>query len=174
METMQAIKLRKSVRGFTDAAVSEEQIEQILAAASEAPVGMGKFEAMGLTVVRDRSLLDKVSEVATHGTSRAGADIYYGAPVVILITSAPGPSEAIAALNAGAIAQTILLATTDLGLDSVLVFGSVPVFAGSPELATEAKIPQGQQVVFSVAIGHGTPEATKAPKRSRVIQANHV
>jgi nitroreductase len=174
METLQAIKLRKSVRAFTDAPIPDGQLAQIVAAANESPVGMGQFEAVGLVVVRDRAVLDRISAAATDGTAREGDDIFYGAPTVILITAARQAAEPIAFLNAGVFAENILLAATDLGLGSVLIFGSVAAFTGTPDLLGADAIPESHRVVASVALGYATDQAAAGPKKPREVRVAYV
>jgi hypothetical protein len=115
METLQTIKVRKSVRGFKPEQVSEEALTRTVSAANEAPVGMADFGSMHLTVVLNRIFLDAISKAATKGTPREDADIFYGAPTVILVASAPQPASGMDYANAGTVIENMLLAATDLG-----------------------------------------------------------
>jgi nitroreductase len=171
METLQAIKARKSVRGFEPRPVPEDVLKSILEAANEAPVGMAAFDTIQLTVIQDRELLQRISD-ATPSPPRGGTDLYYGAPAVIVISSAEQPAPGLAYANAGDIVENILLAATDLGIDSVYVFGSVIGFANDPTLLAQAGIPADFTVVSSVALGFGTPEAKATPKPTRTIKVN--
>ena len=43
MELKEVMNIRKSVRSYTGAQISEKQLNAVLTAAYEAPVGMGKY-----------------------------------------------------------------------------------------------------------------------------------
>lgn len=51
MNTMETICSRKSVRTYTGEQITEEQLNTILKAANAAPVGMGQYEGVHLTVI---------------------------------------------------------------------------------------------------------------------------
>jgi nitroreductase len=169
VETLQAIAARKSVRGFTAEKITDRELDIILKAGNAAPVGMGAFNSMAFNVIQDRDLLDRISEAAVKGTPRENTDIYYGASTVIIISSAKQPFEALAYANAGCIVQNLLLAATDIGVDSVYVFGTNQGFAQNPALLKEANIPDGFTPVSSVVLGHATEEQAATPKTEREI-----
>jgi nitroreductase len=174
METLQAIRQRKSTRGFTDVPVSEESIRTLVEAANASPVGMGLFDSIHIAVVRDRDLLDRISQAAVKGTEREGGDIYYGAGAVFVVSSAKQPLEALAYASASCIVQNILLAATDIGLGSVYIFGTAAGFANAPELIGEAGIPDGYAPVASAAVGYPTDEQASLPKRERSVAVGYI
>ena len=57
MSGMDSIFLRKSVRSYTGEPPTPEELDQILRACYAAPVGMGRFDSLHITVVRDRDYL---------------------------------------------------------------------------------------------------------------------
>jgi nitroreductase len=172
METLKAIEARKSTRGFKPDQIPDAALDTILKAGVQAPVGMGNFSSIHFTVIQDAAFLKKVSDAATKGTEREGKDIYYGAPTVIVISSAQQPVPELTFANAGAIVANLLLAATDIGIDNVYIFGSVGGFKNDPGLAAEAGIPEGYTPVSSVALGYATEEAAAAPKAPRDIPVN--
>jgi nitroreductase len=70
--------------------------------------------------------------------------------------------------------QNFLLAATDLGIDSVYIFGVISVPPTETELLKELGIPEGFKPVSSVALGYATEEAAAAPKVPRNIPVNRV
>jgi nitroreductase len=166
METMKAIAKRHSTRGFKPEQIPAAALGAILDAGCAAPVGMKAYDSMHLTVVQDRALLEKISAAAVKGSPREGTDIYYGAPAVIIISSRPQPMPGIDYANAGCIAENMLLAATDSGIDSVYVFGTVAGFKNDANLALEAEIPDSYAPVASVALGY----AAEAPAEERDLQ----
>jgi nitroreductase len=169
METLKAIEARKSTRGFKPEQIPDAALEAVLAAGTQAPVGMAAFDSIHFTVIQDAALLKKISDAATKNTEREGQDIYYGAPTVIVVSSKEQPIPELAFANAGTIVENFLLAATDLGINSVYVFGSMMGFRNDPGLAAEAGIPEGYKPVSSAALGYATEEMAAAPKVTRDI-----
>ena len=172
METLKAIEARKSVRGFTSEKITDEELNIILKAGNAAPIGMGRFDDIAFNVIEDRQLLDKISAAAVKGTEREGKDIYYGAQTVVVVSSLPQASDALTYANGGTILENFLLAATDIGVDSVFIFGTVRGFDNEPGLLKEAGIPEGHKIISSAALGHGMPEAAGVPKKERNITIN--
>nr|WP_302708394.1 hypothetical protein [uncultured Dialister sp.] len=61
MEFDTVLSLRKSVRSYTDAPVSEKEIEALIHAAKESSVGHHNDKGYALVVVRDPSVLKRIS-----------------------------------------------------------------------------------------------------------------
>jgi nitroreductase len=174
METLKAIELRKSTRDFKPDPVPERDIDVLLKAANEAPVGMAAFDTVCLTVIQDRELMGRISKAATDGTEREGSDIYYGAPTLIVISALKSSPPMLQFANAACIVENLLLAATDLGLGNVYVFGTVEGFRKDESLLTAAEIPEGFAPASSVAIGYPTAQAEATPKAPRNIKINRV
>jgi nitroreductase len=173
-ETLAIIEKRKSTRGFKPDQISAAAVDTILKAGNEAPIGTGAFDTIHFTVVQNAELIKKISVAATRGTPRAGSDIFYGAPTVIIVSAAAQPVPGLDLADAGAIVQNFLLAATDLGIDSVYIFGVISVPPTETELLKELGIPEGFKPVSSVALGFATEEAAAAPKVPRNIPVNRV
>ena len=104
MDFFKLLTYRKSTRQFTDAQISADDLQQILFAANAAPVGSNKYKDVHLTIVRNRGVLDKLSEAALKRfedketmrkivgdipgpeTRRTVTDPFYAAPLVIFIS----------------------------------------------------------------------------------------
>lgn len=62
METLSAIQNRYSCRSFNSDQISDEKLEAILKAGMSAPVGMGAYNSMHLTVIKDKDLITKIGD----------------------------------------------------------------------------------------------------------------
>ncbi len=111
---MNAIFTRRSVRSFTDEPVSDEQIEQLLKAAMQAPSARNQ-QCWEFIVVSKKDDIMKLTE--TH----SGGKALTKAPVVIIVLgnkdrmNTPDRWEQ----DLGAATQNILLQATELGLGTV-------------------------------------------------------
>lgn len=117
METLKAIMERRSIRKFTDKAVSDESIKKILEAAMNAP-SAGDGRPWHFVVIKDKEKLHKIADKIDEGNA-----MFKEASVAILICGDekkegfPGfyPQDCSCA------AQNIYLAAHDLGLGSVWI-----------------------------------------------------
>lgn len=161
METLKAIATRKSTRSFKADHIPEDILETILDAGCAAPVGHGEYDSLRLTVVQDKEMLDRIREVAMDCFRDPIRDIYYGAPTVIIISARQAE---LSMANAGCIANTMMLAATDLGIDNIYIWGTVLAFRDEPELAEEIGLPEDFMPIASVALGYAeNPDHTEKP-----------
>lgn len=175
METMRALAKRKSTRNFSDRQVPEQDIEIILKAACAAPVGHGEYHALNLTVVRDADILDTIRETAVDCFRDPILDIYYGAPTVIVISSSHGSVPELDMANAGTIAQSMMLAATDIGIDSCYIWGTVLACRAESDLLDDLELPDGYEPIASVAFGYSNePEEPEKPMNTSTIKINRV
>lgn len=161
METMKAIKSRKSVRSYTGEPPSPEQLEAVLAAAQASPVGMGRYGDVRLTVVTDKEFLRAMDEAGARLFGKPGIHPLYGAPVLVVVSVKAGADDAsknIASANAAIIAHNMTLAATDLGLGSCLIYGATAALCGDPGLLARLALPEGFMPQASVILGQ-TEEA---------------
>lgn len=165
METLQAIKLRKSTRKFEPKPIPSEVLEQILSAGNEAPVGMAAYDRMHLTVVHNQPLLQKIGAFS-------GGEPFYGAPVVIFVSAKMTDSPAIEYANSACLVENMCLAATDLNVDSVYVWGALKVFISEPSLCAELSLPEGFLPISSIALGYAHPDEAEKQKRPRQVAVN--
>ncbi len=166
MHILKAIAERRSIRAYLDEAVSQEDLDTIIAAGRCAPCA-GTFH---MSVVRDPRLLQTVDS-KTH-EAMLGCDVpflraraslpgyrpLYGAPVLILLSSPSGdPSGAVSAALA---AENMMLQATESGLGSCFLRSLTRVFGEEENktLAREVGIPEGYLLHCGVALGHAAPE----------------
>lgn len=161
MEFTDVLFRRHSCREYSDIPVSDEQLTGILQAANAAPVGMGAYDTVHLTVIRNPEFLAALSET-TRAFMHRESDPLYGAGLLILVSARPGMPPNIEYENAAAIIENMLLASTDLGLGSVYIMGAIAALNTNPELVKQLALPDGFVPIAAAAIGN---EAEKQPVR---------
>ena len=174
MDTMQAIRERKSTRSFSGEQVGPDVLDQILEAASCAPVAMGAYDSLHLTVVQDAGLLKRIAEGASAMASRMlgrARSMDFGAPTMVVVSSKPATMPGHENLNVGCVAQSMAVAATGLGVDSLVWGAATAAICADAGLAAELGIPEGFAPVLAVSLGHAASE--EGPK-SHKIAVNRV
>lgn len=158
MQTFEAIINRKGVRSFTDQQITDEQLKKLIHAANAAPISGGGFtnSARQLTIIQNEGMLNRISKAA----SRGGNDPLYGAKTLIVI-SAPENTYHVEQLDVGILAQTILLAATDLGLNALVMSSFTQAFKEDTELLSTLNIPNRYTPYIGVVVGYTDDEAVK-------------
>lgn len=148
MEFFEAVSARHSTRDYSAEPVSEASLKKILGAACAAPVGMGRYDALHLSVVSTPS-----GAAALHARMNAlfPQDPLYNAPVFILVSSADSP---MAGQNAACIIENVLLAAAAEGLSGCYIAGAIPKIAEDRALVRELGVPEGFRPVAGVLVGH--------------------
>ena len=165
MELRSAILTRSSCRAYTGAPVPNEALEAILDAANAAPAGLGKYENLHLTVIRNQDFFQALARVTTEFMKKESFPTY-GAPMMILVSAKQCPPPCLAEENAAAMIENMMLTATDLGLGSVYLMGCVAALRTSPELTDRLKLPEGFAPIAAVAVGHPKePLKQRAPSR---------
>ena len=165
MEFNQVVFTRRSCRAYTAEPVYGEHLNAVLAAANAAPVGMGAYHTVHLTVIRSREFIAALSE-ATRAFMKRDGDPLYGAPVLVLVSAKPGMPPTIEFQNTGTIMENMMLTATDLGLGSVYLMGAIAALNSRPELVAKLDLPEGFVPVAAAALGHPVEEAAlRAPQQ---------
>lgn len=82
-DVIRNLKERRSVRAYREEQVREEELRQILEAATYAPSGMGKQSAV-MVVIQDKETIAKLSKL-NAAVMGAEIDPFYGAPTVVVV-----------------------------------------------------------------------------------------
>ena len=82
-DVIRSLKEWRSVRAYREEQVREEELRQILEAATYAPSGMGKQSAV-MVVVQDKETIAKLSRL-NAAVMGAEIDPFYGAPTVVVV-----------------------------------------------------------------------------------------
>lgn len=155
METMQAILSRKSVRSYTGKKISKDALNTILKAAKAAPVGLGRYEAMHLTVIKNPRLLEALEENMRAVFKNPKVSAFYGAPELVLVSGkaagdAPGNTDY---SNAAVMVENMALAAVGLGVGCCHIWGAVMALDANPELVKKLELPEGFTPLCAIALG---------------------
>ena len=160
-DMLDIIRKRRTVRGFTDEDVSDEQVETILEMGMYAPTYMNR-QPWHFVVARDKELQERLAETL-------GVRPYLQeASVVIAVYGDPGISNTWD-LDGCAAIENMLIAATALGLGGA--------WAGSPgnlawkqaeDLLRDAlKVPSGFRALSLVCLGHPAKDPVPHTKEKR-------
>ena len=173
MQTLDAIKTRRTIRKFTEDPVSHEVIEKIVEASAYAPSWKNTQTARYI-IIEETALKDRIAREAVMGFEW-NTGIILGAPVLVVLASVPGKSgyekdgaystskkDKWEMFDAGIAAQTFQLAAHEYGIGSVVmgIFDEVKV----KELLG---LDDTLNVSALIAIGHPAIQPT-APARKPV------
>jgi len=174
VETLKAIVKRKSTRAFSpEKQVGESELKTILSAGCTAPVGGADYASIHLTVIKDKAILAKITK-AVQTAFKFDRDVLYGAPVLVLVSSSEPKFPNIHYANAGCIIENMLLAATDLGIDSVYLWGAATVTAKIPELLKEIGVPEGFTPISGAAFGYAAESNPTEKKLEVTLSVNYV
>lgn len=156
MNTLEAIRTRRSIRKYTDQPVSAELIKELLAAAMSAP-SAGNQQPWQFVVIDERKLLDQILYINSY------AAMCRQAPVAILICGDTSLEKFLGywVQDCSAATQNLLLAAHDKGLGAVWT-GIYPMedrVRGFRELFS---LPQ--QVIPLALVAVGYPAQKLAPE----------
>lgn len=145
MNTMEAIRNRKSIRSYTGESVTPEEMERILEAANAAPIGRAEYDTVHLTVIKKPSLLEKIDRACAEMFGNPDMHPLYGAPLFIVVSAKqPQPGfENLTYSNAAIVAHNMAIAATELGVGTCHIWGAISAVRMSPELTGELQLPEG-------------------------------
>ncbi len=176
MNTLEAIYSRKSIRNFNGKGITENELNEILKAAYASPVGRAMYDTLSLTVISNEKLLGKWEEMLAKAMGNPNLHAFYGAPTVILVSSAMtgAPTNNINYSNAAIIVQNMALAATELGIGACHIWGAVGVLNGNAELEKELKVPEGMVPCCAIALGHFDGKYVFREVADNRIQMNYI
>lgn len=174
MNTLEAITTRKSTRSYKPEQISEEALQTILKAGCAAPIAMARYDSLQITVVQSQQLLDRVNAVAAEAVFKVlgtRENMDFGAKTLILVSSTPIHRVGTDHANVGIVVENMVLAATDLGIDSVILGAAPAAVAQDVELMKDLGIPEGFTPLLGAFFGYG---AENAPAKEHTIAINRV
>lgn len=155
MNTFDHLYRRRSIRSYTGEGLSRAELSQILKAACAAPVGRARYDSLQLTVIENRDYLSRWEAAVGQAGGTPDAHPFYGAPVMILVSSVvpPAPQDNVAYSNAAILVQNMALAAVELGLGSCHIWGAVRVLNTRPDLLKELNLPEGMTPCCGIILG---------------------
>ena len=172
MNTLDAIKARRSVRGFTDKQISDADLEAILFAGGQAAVGGADFKSLKLYAVQDPELLKAINEASSK--RRPGSNPLYGAPTLVVLASSKSILENIEFTNAGCVIQNMMVAAADLGVDSIYLWMAMYGINDNSELIKRLGFPEGFTCVGTMALGYAAKEFPKLKGEEQRIEVTYI
>jgi nitroreductase len=176
MELDQAIRERRSIRKFSDQAVSDREIGQLLEAARWAP-SWKNGQVWEFIVVRDREVIEQITATYREGNSARQCSL--AAPALIVACAKTGVSGTIDGVertkftswfmfDLGLAVQNLCLKAHDLGLGTVVV-GSL----GHDRCRELLGLPEGYEVVVALPLGRPAAPGREGPARRPVAEFSH-
>ena len=173
MDFIEGIKSRRSIRKFTDEAVTKEQIEEIVDIARFAP-SWKNSQSVRYLCIMDKAVKDKIAEEAVMNFEW-NTTIMKGASALVLVltvdkragyerdgSASTSKGEHWQSFDAGIAAETFCLAAYGKGLGTVIL----GVY-DEAKVSEIAGVPEGQKVSALIPIGVPAEEP-QAPKRKEV------
>ncbi len=146
MELFEAIEKRFSNRKFLDKQISNSDLNKIVKAGMQAPVGRGKYEDMHITVIQNNILLDEISNL----TDRS---VFYNAPTLVII-SARDDGHGLDKENSACVAMNMLLAATALGLGSIYLNLVIGLIKENKNILKKLSLPEGFVPIVGIGLGY--------------------
>lgn len=155
MTTFENIHSRRSIRSYTGAPVTDEQLDALLMAAYAAPVGKAQFDTLHMTVITNKEYLADLEKAMADELGVPEMHPFYGAPMLILVSSviAEPPHDNVSYSNAAILVQNMSLAAVELGLGSVHIWGAVRTLNKRPDLLEKLDLPENMVPCCALAVG---------------------
>ena len=159
METIEALKTRRSIRKFTDKPIPKEIIEDIIDCARLAP-SANNVQPWEFIVVTKPETRKKLAEICDYGKFIKDAPVC----IVVFCKNTKYYLE-----DGSAATENILLASHSYGLGSCWVAGDKKPYA--EEIRKLLSAPEGYKLVSLVPIGY--PEEKPKPRKRKLEEVLH-
>lgn len=146
MELFEAIEKRFSNRKYLDKQISNDDLNKILKAGMQAPIGRGKYEDMHITVIQTKDFLNEISGLADRS-------VFYNAPTLVII-SARDDGHGLDKENSACVAMNMLLAATALNLGSIYLNLVIGLIKEHKDVLDKLNLPEGFVPVVGVGLGY--------------------
>lgn len=175
MEMIKTIAMRKSTRSYKTQQISDEDLAVILNAGCAAPVGMGAYDSVNITVIQKPELLEEITKVTANVFANPKMKPFYGAPTLIVISGKPNEkAPSIEVANAACIIENMTLAATDMGLGSVYLWAFLSSFSADKKLLKQLNLPEGFVPVSGIVFGYPIEALTKEKELKQTIKINTI
>lgn len=152
---MNEIFSRRSIRSYTGEMPGDEALDLILKAVYASPVGMGRYDSLHVTVVKNADYLARLEAAAGAQLGKENYHPLYGAPVLLIFSSVfPGiPTDNSSYSNCAILSQNAALEAVFLGLGACHIWGAIRALNKEPQLLAELKLPEGFAPCCALALG---------------------
>jgi len=180
-DVIEIIKTRRCVRQYLDKEISDEEISFLIDCAGYAPSGLN-MQPWAFLVIKNKDKILQLSETCKKSmiplledmknTSKAsgeylsflkqeGSDMFYGAPVLVIILGSRNAPTAV--YDCAMAAQTMMLAAQSIGIGSCWI-GTAQRALMDEKLLKEIGAPEGYIHVAPLIFGYPKGK-TKMPER---------
>lgn len=155
MDTLSTICTRKTIRNYTGEDITDEELNIILKSANASPVGMGQYENVHLTIIKNKDLLNKIDKAGAVMFGKPDIHPLYGVPTLIVISSGNLGAEManVAHSNCAIIAHNMALTATELNIGSVYIWGATMALSKNKDLVNELNLPDGFSPCCAIGLG---------------------
>ncbi|MFW9838962.1 MAG: nitroreductase family protein [Candidatus Thorarchaeota archaeon] len=153
MDTIKAIRERRSIRKYLADDVDDEALETILQAGRWAPSASNK-QPWHFIIIKDANMRKKLAEIHNYGRFMRES------PVVIVVLGDPSKHHRYHLADPHQAVQNMLLAAYSLGLSTCWM--GVRDTDLEPQFRDALDIPENLRVICSVSLGHGDQERTSS------------
>lgn len=181
---LDTIYARRSVRKYEQTDVPDELIKELIRAGTFAPSAVNK-QPWRFVVIKNKDIIKKYSALAkklwvgqfsgTGDPDKAGLvrvmsqpkfDVFYGAPVLILVFASPEAysPQYDCALAAG----NMMLAARSLGIGSCWI-GLAAVLGTDKDVLTELDVPENYRLMAPLIFGYPAKAGARGPPRNEEV-----
>lgn len=157
---------RRSIRKYTEQAVSRETLDRIIENGLKAPSGMTR-QSYELRIVDDPVLLEAISRSVSPGKK----SIFLGAPAVIFIAN--GTSYDLSQVDCGLLAENIMLSAHSLGLGTCCMGAPIRQMKASEscsEYIEKLGFGKGYNLLIAIAIGYPNESPAARPRKDNMVK----
>ncbi len=175
---IEAIMARRSIRAYTDEAVSRDLLDKIAECGINAPNGMNA-QQWEVRIVDSEEWLSYATEVYRQDVKGTPAEkelenpnfknIFRNAPAVIFVAHKPGHCTQV---DCGLMAGNMMLAAQSLGLGSICMIGPLMWLnteAGKP-IIESLGFSEGYEPLLCVGVGYAAEQPDARPRNKEVIK----
>ena len=166
MELLNTLISRHSVRTYNGEPLLSSDLEKLLKAAKAAPVGLGLYDQMHLTVVNNQDFIANANTATAAIMHRERTTPTYNVPTLIFV-SAKKQNPMFTGMmisSAAMIAHNMVLEATDLG--ACYLWGVFTAVSNTPDLLSKQNLPDDYELLAAIGVGptSETYEAREIPK----------
>lgn len=170
MEVLEAVAKRYSCRKFNSNPISEENLQRILKAGMSAPVGMGAYDSLRITVIQDKAFLNEIGDAVSEMVEKVlgrKMNKNFGEAALVLVSAKAGNTPGMELTNAGCVLENMVIAATSLGIDNIIHGGASMLFSKNAAMLAKLNLPEGFVPVLAASFGYA--EVHEESKKHTIV-----